>query len=182
VADHADLRTAAWIARSGLDLDDTIIDFRHFLSEQFAHEIRMRTAQENLLTAIVALNLGDDCADTLADAGGFTRDLLVAADDTFGSAQVYDHMAKFHRLNHTGDHFVGAVLELFILALTLSVANLLKDYLLGALCIDATKVDRRQRINDKITNLCIVLQLLGSLQIDLFEVVLDLFNHLDHTP
>ena len=96
MADHADLRTAARIAGSGLDFDNTVIDFRYFLSEQFAHEIGMRTAKENLLTAIVALNLGDDRTDPFAHTRRFTRDLLVTADNTFGAAKVDDHVTEFN--------------------------------------------------------------------------------------
>src|SRR4029077_20548483 len=38
----------AGVARHRLDLDDVVVDFRHFLREQFRHELRVRTRQENL--------------------------------------------------------------------------------------------------------------------------------------
>ena len=39
VGNHGNLGTAAGIAGHGLDLDDAVIDFRHFLREQRAHEL-----------------------------------------------------------------------------------------------------------------------------------------------
>src|SRR6185312_14942972 len=41
-ADHADLGAASRIAGGGLDLDDSVVNFRHFLREQLLHEIRVR--------------------------------------------------------------------------------------------------------------------------------------------
>src|SRR5690606_16899196 len=74
------------------------------------------------------------------------------------------------------------ILELFELALALGIADLLEDDLLCALRIDAAEVDRRQRINDEIAHACAGLELLGLLDIDLLEVVLDLLDDLDHAP
>src|SRR3546814_5420499 len=45
IADDADLRAAARIARRGLDLDDAVIDFGHFLREQLLHEVGVRTGR-----------------------------------------------------------------------------------------------------------------------------------------
>ncbi len=50
-ADHGDLGARARIAGDRLDLDDAVIDFRHFLSEQLRHELRMGARQENLRAA-----------------------------------------------------------------------------------------------------------------------------------
>ena len=182
MADDADLRAAARVAGGGLDLDDAVVDFGHFLREQLAHEIGMRAAEEDLRAAIVALHLGDERADTLADTGGFAGNLLVAADDAFGTAEVDDHMAEFDRLDHAGDDFARAILEFLELALALGIADLLEDHLLGRLRVDAAEIDRRQRIDDEVADLGIVLQLLRGLQIDLLEIVLDLFDHLDDAP
>ncbi len=105
MADHADLGAAAGIARSRLDLDDAVVNLWHFLREQLAHEIGVRARQEDLRSAVVALDLADQRADSLADTGGFAGDLLVAADDTLGAAEVDDHMAELDRFDHPGDDF-----------------------------------------------------------------------------
>ena len=181
-ADHADLGAAARIAGGGLDLDDAIVDFGHFLREQLLHEFRMGAAQENLRATVLTLNLEDQRADALTHTGGFTRDLLIAANDTLGAAEVDDHMAEFNRLDNARDNFASAVLELGILTVALGIADLLKDHLLGRLCIDTAQIHRRQRIDDEIANLRTGLQLFSGLDVDLLEIVFDHLNHLNHTP
>ncbi len=150
-ADHADLGAAAGIAGDGLDLDDAVIDFGHFLGEQLLHEVAGRTRQENLRAARFAADAGDQRADAVTGLQHFARDLLVAADNAFGLAQIDDDMAEFGALDEAGDDLPGAVLEFFILAVTLGIADLLDDDLLGSLRGDAAEFDRRQRIDDEIT-------------------------------
>src|SRR3546814_5214950 len=82
MADNADLRAAARVTGSGLDFDDSVVDFGHFLREQLLHEFRMRAGEENLRPAIFAANIQDDRTDAIADAHYFARDLLIAADNT----------------------------------------------------------------------------------------------------
>jgi hypothetical protein len=75
-----------------------------------------------------------------------------------------------------------AVLEFFILALTLGIADLLEDHLLGRLRVDAAQIDRGQRIDDEIAQRGARLELLALLQIDLLEIVLNRLDHFDHAP
>ena len=75
------LARRARIARHRADLDDAVIDFRHFLREQLRHELRMRARQENLRAARLAAHVIDIGADAVAGAEVFARDHLVAADD-----------------------------------------------------------------------------------------------------
>src|SRR5690606_9227874 len=180
--DHADLGATARIAGGGLDLDDAVVNFGHFLGEQLLHELRVRTAQENLRSAVITLDLHDQRPHAFTDTSGLARDLLVTADDAFGPAEIDDHVTELDRLDHPGDDLAGAVLEFLVLTLALGVADLLEDHLLGALRIDATEVDRRQRIDDEVADLGTRLQLLGLLQIDLLEIVLNFFDHLDNPP
>src|SRR5690606_10973574 len=114
VADHADLGAAARIARGGLDLDDTVVDFGHFLREQLLHEFGMRARKENLRTAVLPLHLHHIGTDAFAHACGFARDLLIAANHALGAAKVDDDMAEFDRLDRADDDFARAILELFI--------------------------------------------------------------------
>src|SRR5690606_32585785 len=88
MADHADLGPAARIAGGGLDLDDAVIDFGDFLREQLLHEVGMRAAEEDLRAAILAPHRQDQRADAIADAQHLARDLLVAADDALGAAEI----------------------------------------------------------------------------------------------
>ena len=91
-------------------------------------------------------------------------------------------MAEFDRLDHAGDDFARAVLELFVLALALGIADLLEDHLLRALRVDAAQIDRRQRIDDEVADLGVVLKLLRLFEVDLLEVIFHFFDHFDHTP
>src|SRR3546814_366903 len=182
MADNADLRAAARVTGSGLDFDDSVVDFGHFLREQLLHEFRMRAGEENLRPAIFAANIQDDRTDAIADAHYFARDLLIAADNTLGAAQIDDDMTELDALHDAGDDLSDAVLEFLILPLTLGVADLLENDLLGGLRIDAPQIDRRQRINDEVADLCTRLQLLRGLGIDLLEIILNHFDHFNDTP
>ncbi len=53
---------------------------------------------------------------------------------------------------------------------------------LARLRVDAAEIDRGQRIDDEVADLGAGLKLFGLLQIDLLEVILDLFDHFDHAP
>ena len=81
--------------------------------------------------------LVDQRTNTFAHPYRFARNLLVAANDALGAAEIDDHMAEFDRLDHAGDDFVGAILEFLELALPLRIADLLEDHLFGGLRVDA---------------------------------------------
>src|SRR3546814_13880631 len=103
----------------------------------------MGAAEENLRTPVFAAHVQDHRADAVADADDFAGDLLIAADDALGAAEIHHDMAEFDRLDDAGDDFTHAVLEFLMLALALGVADLLEDHLLGRLGVDAAHVDRR---------------------------------------
>ena len=182
VADDADLGAAARVAGGGLDLDDAVVNLRHFLREQLLHEVGMGARQEDLRAAGFAADAQDQRADAVADADHLARDLLVAADDALGAAEVDDHVAELDALDDAGDDLAGAVLELLILALALGVADLLEDDLLGGLGGDSAELDRRQRIDDEVADARVLLELLRALRVDLLEMVLDLLGDFEDAP
>src|SRR6185295_15035296 len=182
VADHADLGAATRIAGRGLDLDDAVVNLGHFLGEQLLHEVGMGARQEDLRAAALAPHRHDQRADAVADADHFARDLLVAADDAFGAAEVDDDVAELDPLDHAGDDLGGAILEFLVLALALGVADLLEDHLLGGLGGDSAELDRRQRVDDEVADRGAILQLLRAFLVDLLEIILDLRNDLEHPP
>jgi hypothetical protein len=96
---------------------------------------------------------GSASAHAVADANHLARDLLVAADDALGAAEIDDDMAELDPLDDAGDDLAGAVLELLILALALGIADLLEDHLLGGLGGDPAELDRRQRVDDEVAEL-----------------------------
>ena len=91
-------------------------------------------------------------------------------------------MAELDALDDTGDDLTHAVLEFLELALALGIADLLEDHLLGGLRGDAAELDRGQRIDDIVADHGARLQLLRSLQVDLLEIIIDRFDHLDDAP
>ena len=152
MADDADLGAAARVAGGGLDLDDAVVNLGHFLREQLLHELGVGARQEDLRAAGFAADRHDQRADAVADADHLARDLLVAADDALGAAEIDDDVAELDALDDAGDDLAGAVLELFILALALGIADLLEDHLLGGLGGDPAELDRRQRVDDEVAD------------------------------
>ena len=65
---HRDLGAAARIAGNGNDLDDAIVDFRHFLAEEARHELGMGARQEDLRTTLLAPHVVDIGADPVTGA------------------------------------------------------------------------------------------------------------------
>ena len=148
LGDHRDLGAAARIAGHRLDLDDAVVDLRHFLREQLRHELRPGARQEDLRAALLAAHVVDVGADAVAVAHVLARDHLVAADDALGAAEVDDDVAVLDALHRAVDDLADAVLVFVVLALALGLAHLLHDHLLGVLRGDAAEIDRRQRLGD----------------------------------
>ena len=121
-------------------------------------------------------------ADAVADADHLARDLLIAADDALGAAEIDDDVAELDALDDAGDDLVGAILELFILPLALGIADLLENHLLGGLGGDPAELDRRQRVDDEVADRRALLELLRALEVDLLEMVFGLFDDLEHAP
>ena len=132
IGDHRDLGAAPRVAGHGLDLDDAVIDLRHFHLEELGHEFRRGAGEEDLRAAGLAAHILDEAADAVAIAIALAADLLVAAQDAFATADIDDDVAIFLALDDTVDDRAGAILELLVLAVALRLAHLLQDHLLGA--------------------------------------------------
>src|SRR5690606_17878349 len=153
VGDHADLGARPRIAGDGLDLDDAVVDLRHFHLEQFRHELRIGPGKEDLRPARFAADILDVAADPVVRAVAFAADLLVSPQDRLAPADVDDDVAVFLALDHAVDDRALAVLEFLELAVALGLAHLLQDHLLGGLRGDAAKVHRRHLVHDFVTDL-----------------------------
>ena len=141
------------IARHRLDLDDAVVDLRHFLGEQLGHELGMGARQEDLRAALLAAHVVDVGADAVAVAEVLARDHLVAADDALAAAEIDDDVAVFDALDGAVDDLADAVLVFVVLALALGLAHLLHDDLLGGLGGDAAEIERRQGLGDEVADL-----------------------------
>src|SRR6185295_1553827 len=153
VAQHGDLGAAAGIARHGLDLDDVVVDFRHFLHEQLGHALGMAARQEDLRAARLLAHVEDVGAHAIVHAQALARDRLVAADHAFGALQVDGDVAVVDALDHARHDLADAILELLVLALALALPHTLGDHLLGGLGGNASEVDRRQLVGQEVANL-----------------------------
>ena len=174
--DHRDLGARAGIAGDRLDLDDAVIDLRHFLGEQLGHELRMGARQEDLRSARLAAHVVDIGADAVAVAEHLARHQLVAAHDRLAAAEIDDDIAVFDALDDAVDDVADAVLEFLILPVALGLAHLLHDHLLGRLGGDAAVFERRQRLGDVVADLGGRVAPAGVLDADLGRVVLDLLR------
>src|SRR6185503_16197540 len=144
VGDDRHLGAAARVAGHGADLDDAVIDLRHFLGEQLGHEAAVGAAEHDLRALGLAAHVVDVAADAVADVEVLARDRLVAAHDALATAQVDDDVAVFDALDAAVDDLAGAVLVLVVLALALGFANLVHDDLAGHLGLHAADLERRQ--------------------------------------
>ena len=178
MAQHRDLGAAAGIAGHRLDLDDVVVDFRHFLHEQLGHELRMAARQEDLRAARLLADVEYVGADTVVHAQALARDRLVAADHALGTLQVDGDVAVVDALDHARHDLADAILELFVLALALALAHPLRDDLLGGLGGDAAEVDRRQLVGQEIADLGFRIAALRLDQRDLGVLVLDRIGNL----
>jgi hypothetical protein len=169
------------IAGDRADLDDAVVDFRHFHGEQLDHELRMGARQEDLRAALLAAHVIDIGAHAVAITEGFARDQFVAADDAFAAAEIDDDIAVFDALDGAVDDLADAILEFVVLAVALGFAHFLHDHLLGRLGGDTAEIDRRQRVGDKIAELGIRVAVAGQRQRDLQGVVLGVIDNLEQT-
>src|SRR5690606_25937394 len=156
--DHGDLGTTAWVARSGLDLDDAVVDFRHFLREELHEKFRPRPRQKNLRPARFFADVEDHCPDTIVAPIVLARQHLVLAEHGFGAAQIDDYVAELVPLHQAVYDFPNPVLILAELTKPLGIAHLLHDDLLRRLRRNSAKVDRRQCIYQEFPDLSVRLE------------------------
>src|SRR5215217_2228130 len=144
VGDHGHLGARTGVTGDGADLDDAVVDFRHFLREQLGHEAAVGAAEHDLRALGLATDVVDVAADAVADVEVLTRDRLVAAHDAFAAAQVDDDVAVLDALDRAVDDLADAILELFELTLALGFADLAGHDLASHLGLDAAELERRQ--------------------------------------
>src|SRR5262249_5297721 len=138
--DDGDLGARSRIACHRFDLHDPVVDLGHLLGEQFGHELGPRTGQENLRPTLLAPHVVDVGADPVSQAHVLARDHFVAADYGLGAAEIDDHVAILDALDRAIADLAHAVLVFIELALTLGLADLLDNHLLGVLRRDAPEI------------------------------------------
>src|SRR5690606_9214184 len=180
LGDDGDLGARARITGHGLDLDDAVVDLRDLHGEQLRHELRPRARQKDLRPALLPAYIVYIGTHAVAVTDVLARDHFVAADDALGAAQVDDDIAVLDALGRTVDDLADAILVLVELALTLRLAHLLHDDLLGVLCGDAPEIERRQRLGNEIADLGFRIAPPGVLKRNLGGLVLDVLDNSQH--
>ncbi len=135
--DHRDFGPAPGVARDRPDLDDAVVNLRHFLGKETRHELRMGARKENLRASGFAPDIVDVSPDAIAVAERFARNHFIATHDAFGTAEIDDNRTKLDPLHGAVHDLADAVLVFVILAFAFGVADLLHDHLLGRLRRDA---------------------------------------------
>ena len=175
VTDHRDLGAAAGVTRDSLDLDDAVVNLRHFHLEQLGHEFGRCAAQENLRSAHFAPHVLDVTADAVVRAIAFAADLLVAPEYRLAPAHVDDDVAVFLALDDTVDDRASPVLEFLELLVALSLADPLQDHLFGRLRGNSAHFNRRHLFDELLTDLGVFHILLGLFDGELSLIILKLF-------
>src|SRR3546814_4962053 len=87
------------IARDRLQLDDAVVDLRHFLGEQLGHELRVRARQEDLRPALLLAHVVDVGAHPVAGAKRFPRQAFVAPHQRLCTPEIDGHVAELVALD-----------------------------------------------------------------------------------
>ena len=131
-----DLRAIAGFAGNGADFDYSLGDFRDFLLEQPLHQLRLRTAEDDLHAAAGLLDFIDRRPHALVGMMRFAGNLLALGEDCLNVHEGHGSGAAFVALNHAGDQLP---LEFFVFVeegVPLGLADLLDHHLLGRLSAD----------------------------------------------
>ena len=139
----------------------------------------MGAGHEDLRSARLAAHVIDEGADAVAIAEVFARQRLVAPDDSLGPAEIDDHIAVLDALDDAVDDLANAALEFLVLALTLGLAHLLHDDLLGVLRRDPAEIERRQGLGDEVAHLRFRVLAAGFVERDLCRLQGHVFHHFE---
>src|SRR5450830_1625539 len=136
-----DFCTHARIAGSRFDLQQALLDFRHFQLEQLHNEVRRGARQDHLGTTHIAVDAQNKSTDAVADAQVFLRDHLITGQAGFDLAGFDDGVTALHALDGAGDERIAALEEVHQDLLALGVTHALQDDLFGVLGEAAAEFD-----------------------------------------
>ncbi len=145
---HRDLGARTGVAGTGLDLEQALFDFGHFLAEQLDHELGCRARQQDRCTTQGEVHFHDHGAHTVSRAEVFLGDHLAALQTTFHAAALDDQVALVHALDGADEDLVAARHEIVEQHFAFGVADLLQDHLLGGHGADATDGHALDRLFD----------------------------------
>ena len=128
---HGNLGAAARIAGAALDFQQALLDFRHFVAEQFDHELGRRARQDDGRAAQRQVNVHDHGAHAVTAAQVFLGHHVAAAQAPFDATGLDNEVALVHALDGASEDFFTARHEVVQQHFALCIADLLQDDLLG---------------------------------------------------
>ena len=154
--DDRDFRTAAGLARGGLDRHDLLIHLRHFLLEELHEELDVRSGEHDLRALGDLVHLDHVRADPVAGAIALARDLLLRRDHGLGAAEIDDNGALLEAADDAVHDLPLAVLVLVKGVVAFRVTDALDDHLLGRLGENPAEVRRVELHADLVADLVVV--------------------------
>ena len=122
------------------------------------------------------LNIG---ANAIAGAEHLARDQIIAPHNGLAAPQIKHNIAIFDPLDHAINDLANTVFKLFKLLFAFGFAHALNNNLLGGLCGDAAKLDRRQFVDNLVADLRLRIFTLGNSERYLGIVIFDKLDHFD---
>ena len=146
IGDHGHLCPAAGITGYGANFDHTVVNFWHFLGEQFGHEAAVSAAKQNLWSLRFTTHVVDVATNPITQVEVFPWDRLIASHNAFATPQIDNRVAVLDPLDHAVDDFADPILELLVLTLALRLADLTGHDLAGHLRLNPTKLKGRENL------------------------------------
>ncbi len=172
---HGDLGALAGFARDGANDDGVVVDLRNFGLEQVRHQLRRGARDDHLRSLCGAVDLEQNNAHALADGELLETRLFALGAAGFGLAQVVDDVLAFDALHGRVEHFLFAMRVFLEDRVALGFTHLLEDDLLGQLRGDAPQRAGVAIEPDLAAHFDAGRQLVGFVQRDLVDGILDLF-------
>ena len=138
-ADHGNLAAIPGLPRDRTDLNHTVGDLWDFLLKQPLHKLRTDTGEDDLDPASLLPNLENRGPDPLIWMVRLTRNLLAAGQDRLSSAKRHGGHRPLMAAYNARHHEANLLFILVVDRVSLSLADLLNDHLLGRLSTDAAR-------------------------------------------
>src|SRR5690606_17315006 len=136
VGDYGDLGAHTGITGCSLDLEQALLDFRHFVLEQLTNKFRGCARMNQLLAAGGVIDTGHPGTNSVTNADVLAGYRFGARQARFNLACIDDGVTLVHALDRAGHNGFTTLEEVVEHLLTLGIADALKDCLLGSLCAD----------------------------------------------
>src|SRR5690606_22625096 len=127
VSHNGNLGAHTRIASRSLELEQTLLDFRHFVFKELADEIRRGTRQDHLLATCGAVDLQDIGAHPIANPQVFARDHFGTGQPGFDLADLHYDIALVKTLDRAGHDRLATLEEVVEQLLELRVAAAVQD-------------------------------------------------------